>query len=211
MSIQRRSNVVYQLGSSQYQLHDLKIFSTSIRPNSAPTMKPRPPSARRYNLVGKNDRGRTRTTPGRSFHPHNLNGVEGKRASEKVQSRQHRIIINGKGKERLFRSATLPADFTSSYTHINENNFFPKLKRKSPSGGGGSSSSYLDHNGNISPRVLVWGNNEDENAGKKLVAVGDRVSAKIYSDCSKSWYFFLHGFKLLTKTLWSHSQKCLFS
>jgi len=98
-----------------------------------------------------------------------------------VQSQQHRIIINGKGKERLFRSATLPADFISTYTHISESNFFPKLKRKSTSGSG----SHLDPNGNISPRVLVWGNNEDENAGKKLVAVGDRVSAKIYSDCSE--------------------------
>ena len=36
---------------------------------------------------------------------------------------------NGKNRERLFRSVTMPADFASNYTHVlSENKFFPNLR-----------------------------------------------------------------------------------
>eukprot|EP00111_Clytia_hemisphaerica_P004028 TCONS_00011540-protein len=157
------------------------------RPNSAPTMKPRPPSARRYQTSsGQNKHNRARTTPsGRALHPKYLH--EGRSSSPKVHVSKQRIIMtgggegNGKNRERLFRSVTMPADFASNYTHVlSENKFFPNLR------GSKKNIPATDYNGNnISPRVLVWGSNEeDENAGKKLVAVGDRVSANINTDCN---------------------------
>lgn len=150
--------------------------SSFHRPNSAPLMKPRPPSARRYQTKTFGNHNRNHTTPSGTNLNTSIfnNGTEGKRTSDKVRSRQQRIIMNGKNRDRLFRSATLPMDYVSSYSIGSENNFFPNVNKKKGHG----------HTGNISPRVLVWGNTEAENNGKKLVAVGDRVLANIMSDCN---------------------------
>ena len=99
--------------------------------------------------------------------------------SQKMQSQQSRIIMGSKNRARLFRSATMPADFVSSYaTAQHDSKLFPSMRNQNNNNGGGN-------NNNNSPRVLVWGSNSDENAGKKLVAVGDRVSATISTECSK--------------------------
>ena len=111
--------------------------------------------------------------------------------SQKMQNQKSRIIMGPKNRERLFRSATMPADFVSSYTHANanENKLFPSMRN-----GGNRHHNQTGTSGGVnnSPRVLVWGSNPDENAGKKLVAVGDRVSANINTDCSKKYISFFY-------------------
>jgi len=165
------------------------------RPNSAPSIKPRPPSARRYQVAGPNKHNRTRTSPtGRAINPQYLySGQDGRRMSQKMQNQKSRIIMGPKNRERLFRSATMPADFVSSYTHANanENKLFPSMRN-----GGNRHHNQTGTSGGVnnSPRVLVWGSNPDENAGKKLVAVGDRVSANINTDCN------LHGTDTMKST-----------
>lgn len=85
--------------------------------------------------------------------------------------------MDGKHHKRLSHSATQQMNHVNLFSHACEDQFFPKLNSKQPKGRA------IDHNGNVTPRVLVWGSNQDEGAGKKLVAVGDRVSAKILRDC----------------------------
>lgn len=103
--------------------------------------------------------------------------------------------MSGKNQKKLFRSATQQMNHLNSFTHTSptmEDRFFPNLRTKKRN----QRIQNPDHNGNVAPRVLVWGSSgtdeEDELAGKKLVAVGDRVMANILRDCSELISIYLY-------------------
>lgn len=68
-----QGRILLLIVQQNWRIESDEYFFCFFRPNSAPSIKPRPPSARRYQVAGSNKHNRTRTSPtGRALNPQYL-------------------------------------------------------------------------------------------------------------------------------------------